>query len=106
MVLDVVTTECAAAVLEAAKVKCQTLGQRTAGKGPSAADRTEKEDEQLFLDLDACPTVVHHVAERADMTEMEELPPVETADAAFRINTSETHRCDQNRKAQKTKKNN
>ena len=70
--LDVVTTECAAAVLEAAEVKRQTLGQRTAGKGPSAADRTEKEDDQLFLDLDACATAVHHVAERADMTEMED----------------------------------
>lgn len=99
-----VTTECAAAVLEAAEVKRQTLGQRTAGKGPSAADRTEKEDDQLFLDLDACATAVHHVVEHADMTEMEELPPVETADAAFRINTRDTHRCDRNRKARKTKK--
>ena len=102
--LDAVTTECTAAVLEAAEVKRQTLGQRTAGKGPSAADRTEKEDDQLFLDLDACATAVHHVAERADMTEMEELPPVETAHAAFRINTRDTHRCDRNRKARKTKK--
>ena len=99
-----VTTECEAAILEAAEVKRQTLGQRTAGKGPSAADRTEKEDDQLFLDLDACATAVHHVAERADMTEMEELPPVGTAHAAFRINTRDTHRCDRNRKARKTKK--
>ena len=38
------------------------------------------------------------------MTEMEELPPVETAHAAFRINTRDTHRCDRNRKARKTKK--
>ena len=94
------------AVLEAAEVKRQTIGQRTAGKGPSAADRTEKEDDQLLLDLDACATAVHHVAERADMTEMEELPPVETAHAAFRINTKDTHRCDRNRKARKTKKKN
>lgn len=102
--LDVVTTECAAAVLEAAEVKRQTLGQRTAGKGPSAADRTERENDQLFLDLDACATAVHHVAERTDMTEMEQLQPVETAHAAFKINTRDTHRSDRNKKARKTKK--
>lgn len=69
--LDMVTTECATAVVEAAEVKCQTLGQRTARKGASVADRTEKEDDQLFLDLDACATAVHYLAERAGMTEME-----------------------------------
>ncbi|XP_078364125.1 uncharacterized protein LOC144648447 [Oculina patagonica] len=102
--LDVVTTECAAAVLEAAEVKGQTLGQRTAGKGPSAADRTERENEQLFLHLDACATGVHHVAKCANMTEMEQLQPVETAHGAFTINTRDTHRSDRNKKAQKTKK--
>lgn len=38
------------------------------------------------------------------MTEMEELPPVETAHTAFRINTRDTHKCNGNRKARKTKK--
>lgn len=41
--LDVVTTECSAAILEAAEIKRQELGQKTAGKGSTAADRAEKE---------------------------------------------------------------
>ena len=41
--IDVLTTECSAAVLEAAEIKRQALGQKTVGEGPTAADREEKE---------------------------------------------------------------
>ena len=41
--LDVVTAECASAVLEAAEKKIQSLGLKTVGRGPSAAERSEKQ---------------------------------------------------------------
>ena len=46
-ILDVVTSECASTVLEAAEKKRQSLGLKTVGRGPSAADRSEKQSQSV-----------------------------------------------------------
>ena len=64
--LDVLTTECSAAILQAAEIKRQVLGQKTVREGPTAADREEKEQNELLAGRDACASAVQYIAENAE----------------------------------------
>ena len=107
--IDVVTTECLAAVLEAAEIKRQALGQKTVGEGPTAADREEKkQNEQLFADEDVCASAVQYIAVHADSLSGEPhlVTDVEMAHQDYTVNTKDTHRSDRNKSKPKTKKTN
>lgn len=104
--LDVVTTECSAAILEAAEIKRQELGQKTAGKGPTAADREEKEQNELLAQREASANAVQYIAENAEsLTEkVDFLNDVQTAHKDYRVNTRDSHRADRNKRKPKTQK--
>ena len=92
-----VTSKCSAAVLEAAEIKRQALGQKTVGEGPTAADREEKkQNEQLFADEDVCASAVQYIAVHADSLSGEPhlVTNVEMAHQDYRVNTKDTHRSD------------
>ncbi|KAL9977557.1 hypothetical protein ACROYT_G014974 [Oculina patagonica] len=70
---DVVTMECSAAILKAAEIKRQELGQKTAGKGLTAADREEKEQNELLAQQEASAKAVQYIGENAaSLTEKSE----------------------------------
>lgn len=94
--IDVVTTKCSAAVLEAAEIKRQALGQKTVGEGPTAADREERKQNELFADEDACASAVQYIAVHADSLSREPhlVTNVEMAHQDYRVNTKDTHRSD------------
>ena len=106
--IDVVTTECSAAGLEAAEIKRQALGQKTVGEGPTAADREEKKQNELFADEDACASAVKYIAVHADSLSGEPhlVTDVEMAHQDYRVNTKDTHRSDRNKRKPKTEKTN
>ena len=85
--IDVVTTKCSAAVLEAAEIKRQALGQKTK-EGPTAADREEKKQNELFADEDACASAVQYIAVHADSLSGEShlVTNVEMAHQDYRVN--------------------
>jgi hypothetical protein len=95
--LDVVTNECSAAVLEAAEMKRQRCGLKTIGKGPTAADRLEKEEVTLFLDRERSASAVQYVAENADVAD-NQLYDIEMAEYEYNVNTKDTHRADKLKK--------
>lgn len=67
--LDVVTAECASAVLEAAEKKRQSLGLKTVGPGPSAVDRSEKELRNSLVRLEQGkprPIKIKQIVEEAE----------------------------------------
>ena len=94
--IDVVITECSAAVLKAAEIKHQALGQKTVGEGPTAADCEEKKQNELFADEDACASAVQYIAVHADSLSGEPhlVTDVEMAHQDYRVNTKDTHRSD------------
>lgn len=100
--LDVVTTECSTAVLEAAEIKRQQRGLKTVGRSPTAADRSEKEDSTLALDRERAASAVQFVAENADNLSL--MSDIEMAQDEYRVNTRDTHRADKSRKAQLSNK--
>ena len=106
--LDVVTTECSSAVIEDAEIKRQICGQRTVGQGPTAADRTKKQNNELFVDMDACASAIQYAAENAESIagEEESLSHIETAQQEYRVNTRDSHRSDRNNKTSRVKKTN
>ena len=106
--IDVVITECSAAVLKAAEIKHQALGQKTVGEGPTAADCEEKKQNELFADEDACASAVQYIAVHADSLSGEPhlVTDVEMAHQDYRVNTKDTHRSDQNKSKPKTEKTN
>lgn len=103
-----VTTECSAAVLEAAEIKRQALGQKTVGEGPTAADREEKKQNELFVDEDVCASAVQYIAVHANSLSEEPhlVTDVEMAHQDYRVNTKDTHGSDRNKSKPKTKKTN
>ena len=94
--IDVVITECSAAVLKAAEIKHQALGQKTVGEGPTAADREEKKQNELFADEDVRASAVQYIAVHADSLSGEPhlVTDVEMAHQDYRVNTKDTHRTD------------
>ena len=104
--LDVVTTECSAAILEAAEIKRQVLGQKTVGEGPTAADREEKEQNELLAGRDACASAVQYIAENAESLtgKVDFSTDVETAQKDYRVNTKDSHGLDRTKRKPKTKK--
>ena len=103
--LDVVTAECSAAILEAAEVKRQENGLKTVGEGPTAFDRNEKQQATLEKNTAACSDAVHYIAENADQLtdHFDSLTNFEKPQSDYRVNTRDTHRADK-RKAKKTSK--
>ena len=106
--IDVVITECSAAVLKAAEIMHQALGQKTVGEGPTAADCEEKKQNELFADEDACASAVQYIAVHADSLSGEPhlVTDVEMAHQDHRVNTKDTHRSDRNKSKPKTEKTN
>ena len=106
--LDVVTAECASAVLEGAENKRPTLGQKTVGCGPSAADRSEKQSLCMARAREASADTIQQIAEKAELIIDDdfalEADDVENAQQQFKINTKDTHRADKkNQTKQKSK---
>lgn len=106
--IDVVTSECAGAVLEAAEKKRQSLGLKTVGQGPSAADRSEKQSLDMARAREASADAIKEIVENAQAIIENEFNPeendIENAHQQFRINTKDTHRADKkNRTKQKSK---
>jgi len=104
--LDVVTTECSAAILEAAEIKRQVLGLRTVGRGPTAADREENLENEMFLDKEACVSAVEHIHEKANsMTDsLDSLTNIESAQKDYRVNVRDSHRADKRKKQSRNEK--
>ena len=100
--LDVVTTECSAAILEAAEANRQSSGQKTIGRGPTAADRLKRQETELFIDRERSASAIQSIAENAD--KYQSLSDVETAQDDYNINCRDTHRSDKSRKAPKKSK--
>jgi len=106
--LDVVTAECASAVLEAAEKKRQSLGLKTVGRGPSAADRSEKQSVSMARAGEASADAIQQIVEKAeDMIDGDfelEADDIANAQHQFKINTKDTHRADRkNQTKQKSK---
>ena len=96
--LDVVTAECASAVLEAAEKKRQSLGLKTVGRGPSAADRSEKQSASMTRARESSADAIQQIVEGAETMidrgfELE-ADDIENAQHQFKINTKDTHRAD------------
>lgn len=106
--LDVVTAECASAVLEGAENKRQSLGLKTVGRGPSAADRSDKQSLSMARAREASADAIQQIAEKAEVIIDDdfalETDDVENAQQQFKINTKDTHRADKkNQTKQKSK---
>ena len=96
--LDVVTAECASAVLDAAEKKRNSLGLKTVGSGPSAADRSEKQSVNMAGAREASTDAIQQIVENAeaiidDDYELE-TGNIENAQHQFKINTNDTHSAD------------
>ena len=87
--------------------KRQSLGLKTVGRGPSAADRSEKQSVSMARAREASADAIQQIVEKAeDMIDGDfELEADEIANAQhqFKINTKDTHRAD--RKNQTKQKN-
>ena len=103
--LDVVTAECSASILEAAEVKRQENGLKTVGEGPTAFDRNEGQQATLEKNTAACSDAVHYISENADQLtdHFDSLTNFEKPQSDYRVNTRDSHRADK-RKAKKTSK--
>lgn len=97
--LDVVTTECLAAVLETAEVRRQNCGLKTVGKGPTVADRAEKEENTLLLEREQSASAIQFVEENAEKYTL--LSNIEMAEEEYHVNTCDTHRADKKKKRKK-----
>ena len=104
--LDVVTTECSSAVLEAAEIKRQQIGLKTVGRGPSIADREEQQEQNLFQDQQASADAVQFVAANAEslLAQSNPMQSFGTAKGDFRVNTRDSHRSDKRKKNSNTQK--
>ena len=100
--LDVVTVECSAAVLETAEVRRQEMGLRTVGRGPSSADREQAQESTLLVDIDNSATAVQQLAASnfEDVTVFDH-DGEQRAQEQYRVNTRDTHRADRQRNAPK-----
>jgi hypothetical protein len=103
--LDIVTIECSAALLETAEIHRQTSGLKTIGRGPSAAQRFEQNQETLTRDREASADAMQYIAENAD----DELTPdctqsIEDVQDEYRVNTRDTHRSDKKKQGKNTSK--
>jgi hypothetical protein len=98
--LDVVTTECSAAILEAAEIRRQSEGLKTVGRGPSSADRAQNRATKLLSSEDACATAVQNIAENADLMTARSvsLTDIESAHMDYRVNTRDSHRSDKTKR--------
>ncbi|XP_071949795.1 uncharacterized protein [Antedon mediterranea] len=94
--LDVVIMECSAAILETAEIKRQALGRKTIGKGPTSAERREKSDQELFVDIDRCASAAQDIERR--QSEIQGVGSIEMAQNDYRVNVKDSHRSDRNRK--------
>ena len=103
--LDVVTAECSAAILEAAEVKRQENGLKTVGEGPTAFDRNERQQATLEKNTAACSDAVQYISENADQLtdHFDTLTNFEKPQSDYKVNTRDSHRADK-RKAKKTSK--
>lgn len=94
--LDVVTAECSAAILEAAEVKRQENGLKTVGEGPTAFDRNERQQATLEKNTAACSDAVHYISGNADQLtdHFDSLTNFEKPQSDYRVNTRDSHRAD------------
>ena len=104
-ILDVVTSECASAVLEAAEKKRQSLGLKTIGRGPSAADRSEKQSQSVAKAREASADAIQEIVNNAEATLGSDCEfnadDFENAHDQFRINTEDNHRADKKNQTKK-----
>lgn len=88
-------------------VKRQSLGLKTVGRGPSAADRSDKQSLSMARAREASADAIQQIAEKAEVIIDDdfalETDDVENAQQQFKINTKDTHRADK-KKSNKTKK--
>ena len=111
--LDVVTSECAGAVLEAAEKKRQSLGLKTVGRGPTVDSRTKTCRMQTARAREASADAVQALAlEAAELEskesdhEFETMQNIQQAHDRFQINTRDSHRADKKKKVKRQKKTN
>ena len=111
--LDVVTSECAGAVLEAAEKKRQSLGFKTVGRGPTVESRTKTCGMKTARAREASADAVQALAlETAELVskesdhEFETMENIQQAHDRFHINTRDSHRADKKKKEKRRKKNN
>ena len=109
--LDVVTSECAGAVLEAAEKKRQSLGLKTVGRGPTVESRTKtcgmKTSRAREASADAVQALILDAAElesRESDHEFETMENIQQAHDRFQINTRDSHRADKKKKEKRQKK--
>ena len=99
--LDVVTIDCSAAILEAAEIERQTTGLKTVGRGPSAAQCLEEQQANLLRDKEASADAVQYIADNAnDVALSDSMQSIGVAQNAYRVNTSDTHRSDKRKRNQ------
>ena len=107
-----VTSGCASAILEAAEKRRQSLGLKTVGRGPSAADRSEKQSVNIARAREESANAIQEIVENAEAIIDGECEltadDIENSHNQFRINTEDTHRAGkkrkQNRKVSKLRK--
>ena len=95
------------------KKKRQCLGLKTVGRGPSAADRSEKEAVSMIRAREASADAIQQIVEEAetmiDRNFELEADDIENAQQQFKINTKDTQRADkkkirQNKRVNKLRK--
>lgn len=109
--LDVVTSECAGAVLEAAEKKRQSLGLKTVGRGPTVESRSKtcgmKTARAREASADAVQALTLDAAElesKESDHEFETVENIQQAHDRFQINTRDSHRADKKKKEKRQKK--
>ena len=97
--LDVVTSECAGAVLEAVEKKRQSLGLKTVGRGPTVESRkkscvlnTAKAREASADAVQALTLEAAELESRESDQEFETVENIQQAHDRFKINTRDSHR--------------
>lgn len=109
--LDVVTSECAGAVLEAAEKKRQSLGLKTVGRGPTVESRTktcgmkmERAREALADAVQALSLEAAELESKESDQEFETMENIQQAHDRFQINTRDGHRADKKKKEKRQEK--
>ena len=109
--LDVVASECAGAVLEAAEKKRQSLGLKTVGRGPTVESRkkscvmkTAKAREASAHAVQAVTLEPAELESRESDQEFETVENIQQAHDRFKINTRDSHRADKKKKEKRQKK--
>lgn len=103
--LDLVTLEFASEVLQAAEKRRQPLGLKTMGRGPSAANRSEKQSVNIARARDASANAIQEIVENGEaiIDGESELTADDIENShQFRINTEDTH--SDEKKSNKTEK--